>query len=95
MTETMAEPFRWTENRLSVLKNMWMKGRPLADIAALLGTPSKSAVSSKAQQIGLPLHPSASVGDQRERAAGSDRVVKIKLPQLTFLERRFDWEPRP
>jgi GcrA cell cycle regulator len=50
-------PFLWTNERLVILRTMWIADEPVSRIADALGT-SRNSVIGKAHRLGLPARPS-------------------------------------
>ena len=72
----------WSEEKITILKKMWMQGYSARMISLQLST-TRNAVIGKANRLGLPLHPSRS--DEEIKYEENNLVNKdIYEPKLCF-----------
>lgn len=96
-TDEMSTFYRWTPERVELLRNCWEKGLPVRQIRALLHeltgkAPGKNSVIGKAERMGLGEHPMAllkrkkpvTIAPPRPAIVSSGRPVS--LPPIRFFQ---------
>ncbi|MEX1109256.1 MAG: GcrA family cell cycle regulator [Dongiaceae bacterium] len=76
---------QWTDERISLLKQLWGQGMTASQIAERLGGVSRNAVIGKAHRLGLSSRPSpirggASIGPRPARRRSSARLATTMAP---------------
>lgn len=74
----MAAPlglFRWTDENMAIAERLYREGRTAREVAAAIGTPSRSAIIGKAHRSGWK----AGVNPEREAAAQAALAMRRRL----------------
>ena len=91
----------WTDERVELLKRLWMEGRTASQIAQELGEITRNAVIGKAHRLGLSGRPSpvraevrpagASALAERAKAPRMAQAVPARATLLTITDRMCKW----
>lgn len=85
----------WTDERVSMLRDLWAKGLSASQIAMQLGGVTRNAVIGKAHRLGLESRPSPIRGNgtgSRRRNRAIDRALEAKALRGTMADEEIGGE---
>ena len=85
----------WTDERVTLLRELWAKGLSASQIAVQLGGVTRNAVIGKAHRLGLESRPSPIRGDgtgSRRRNRAIDRALEAKALRGTMADEEIGGE---
>lgn len=90
----------WTDDRVEILKKLWLEGRTASQIASELGGVTRNAVIGKVHRLGLSGRPSpikrkARKNTEARKAAPKKRAVNTKAVSTTKTARKVTAVQKP